>query len=152
MKNSLIIFGFIFLLFSCEKDDFCTSDVKTPKLILKFKDSQDTLKFKKTKSLYVWAEGKDTLYNKVIVDSIILPLNPLTNETVYNLSENNSVDKLKINYSIKEEFISRSCGYRLIYNDVSLSVLPTKLWINTISKSKIKIINKQEDAQITVYY
>lgn len=153
-KNILIILCVLFAIYSCEKDDFCTQNPVTPKLIIKFKNYTDITKNKRPSSLYVWANAKDSIYNNASVDSVLLPLNPIANETVYNFSvSNDSISNLKIKYEPKEEFVSRSCGYRLIFNNVVISEnsLP-KTWIDSISVNQIPTINNQTNAHITIYH
>ncbi len=152
MKKYLLIIISVLAISSCEKDDFCIEEVTTPKLIIKFKDFEKKSELKKVKSLSVWANEKDSLYKKISVDSIALPLNNSANETIYNLSENNMVTKLKISYKTEDEFISRSCGFRVIYKDIEITNLTSKSWIKELSKTKISMLKNQKDDYITIFH
>lgn len=143
------------MIFSCEKDDFCTENPVTPNLVIKFNNFSDTDKTKKTDSLSVWATGKkDSIYKKVSLDSIAIPLNSITEKTVYNFSKGkDSISKITIFYEPKEKFVSRSCGYKVIFNNVKLSKENSaKSWIDSLSTKEIETINNQENAHITFYH
>lgn len=139
---------------SCEKDDFCNQDTITPSLVIKFLNASDMSKIKQPDSLYVWAREKDSLYKNVKVDSIFLPLNSLTTNTTYNLAVGkDSISQLKIQYETKEEYVSRACGFRIIFNNVIITdnELP-KSWIDSLSTTSIKTINNQTNAHINIYH
>lgn len=155
MKNALVFILFMLILISaCEKDDFCTQNPVTPKMVIKFKNYTNVTKNKKPNSLYVWAKDKDSLYAKTSVDSVFLPLNSLTKQTIYNFSvSKDSISGLTIQYEPKSEFVSRSCGYKIIFNNVKITKkkLP-KSWIDSISVKEISTINNQNNAHVTIYH
>ncbi|MCH3884932.1 DUF6452 family protein [Tenacibaculum aquimarinum] len=141
------------LISACEIDDICVEPT-TPNLVLRFYDATSTTTIKATDSLYIWAEGKDSLYLNEAVDSIAIPLNPLTSETVYNLSQGTLLlNKLTITYTPEEEFTSRSCGYRFTYKDVSLSIdSPSNSWISSLTPTTIPSITNQDTAHVQVFH
>lgn len=154
MKKYLYI-TVVFLVLSCEKDDFCTQNPVTPNLIIKFNNFSDVNKAKQTDSLSVWAVGKkDSIYKKVNLDSIALPLNSIAKKTIYNFSKNkDSISTIIIEYTPKEEYVSRSCGYRIIFNNVQLSKeVKPKSWIDSLSVKTIKTINNQKNAHVIFYH
>ena len=156
---------YIFLLFicfvgisSCEKDDFCVQDPVTPNLVLRFYDKDDTSLLKSVERLSLIAQGKtDSLFTNQTTDSIAIPLNSIALETVYTLKMNsvdgnevnNQVATLTIKYTPEDVYVSRSCGYRVIFNDVNLEHTN---WIDNLSTSQITSIDNQTAAHVQVYY
>ena len=146
---------------SCTKDDFCLKNPVTPNLVLRFYDDTNKETLKTAKLLSVWAEGKDTIadYTSRTTDSIAIPLNSLALETIYNLKINNEdgaeVDNLyttfTITYTPEEEYVSRSCGYKVIFNDVSFSSDNTN-WIKDFTPSTLTTIDSQNTAHVQIFH
>ncbi|WP_254712979.1 DUF6452 family protein [Polaribacter sp. NJDZ03] len=166
MKNNryqIIVILIIGLLIntSCTKDDFCLKNPVTPNLVLRFYDDTNKETLKTAKLLSVWAEGKDTIadYTSRTTDSIAIPLNSLALETIYNLKINNEdgaeVDNLyttfTITYTPEEEYVSRSCGYKVIFNDVSFSSDNTN-WIKDFTPSTLTTIDSQNTAHVQIFH
>jgi hypothetical protein len=151
IKNSVLIFLVSVIFFACEKDDFCTQNPVTPNLILRFYDDLDRETLKNVPSFYVWAEGKDTIFENISTDSIYVPLNSLATETVYNLSSENTISKFTIKYTPKEEYVSRSCGYSIIFNEVTFSS-NSNTWIKDFTPSSIITINNQNTAHVQIFH
>ncbi|WP_205860344.1 DUF6452 family protein [Polaribacter sp. 11A2H] len=166
MKNNryqIIVVLIIGLLIntSCTKDDFCLKNPVTPNLVLRFYDDTNKETLKTAKLLSVWAEGKDTIadYTSRTTDSIAIPLNSLALETIYNLKINNEdgaeVDNLyttfTITYTPEEEYVSRSCGYKVIFNDVSFSSDNTN-WIKDFTPSTLTTIDSQNTAHVQIFH
>lgn len=153
-KRFIILLITSLTLFSaCEIDDICVEPT-TPNLVLRFYDATSTTTLKANDSLYIWAEGKDSIFLNQTVDSIAIPLNPLATQTVYNLSQGTlSLNKLTITYNPTEEFVSRSCGYRFIYNDITFNVdSPVNGWISSITPATIQSITNQNSAHVQVFH
>ena len=151
IKSSVLIFLVSVVFFACEKDDFCTQNPVTPNLILRFYDDLDREALKNVPSFYVWAEGKDTIFENVSTDSIYIPLNSLATETVYNLSTENTISKFTVQYTPKEEYVSRSCGYRVIFNEVTFTS-NSGTWIKDFTPSDITTINNQNTAHVQIFH
>ena len=110
---------------------------------------------------YAWVEGKDTLtdYTSKSKDSIAIPLNSLTSETIYNLKINNEngaeIDNqystFTIKYTTEEEYVSRSCGYRIIFNDVTFSNDDTN-WIKGVTPETLTTIENQDAAHVQIFH
>jgi hypothetical protein len=148
-------------LFSrCEKDDFCIKDPVTPMLVLRFYDATDRDKLKDTQRLSIWTEGKDTIsdYKSVTTDSVAIPLNSTALETIYHLKINtldgnldsNQATTFTIQYTPEEEFVSRSCGFRVLFNDVTFSHDNT--WIQDFTPSTPTTIDNQSAAHVQIYH
>ena len=149
-KTPLLIFLIIILISACEKDDFCTQNPVTPNLVLRFYDDTNRETLKSIDVLYVWAEGKDSIYTNVSTDSIAIPLNSLATETIYNFSDGTTVNKFTITYTPEEEYVSRSCGFRVIFNDATFTSDNT--WITDFTPSTLTTINSQSSAHVQVFH
>ena len=122
MKKYIILFmAFLTTLLSCEKDDICVEE-NTPSLIISFYDNDDHEQLKKLTNSYIWVVGMDSLnnYNNNSLDSIAVPLNLSENVTKYVIENNVIKDTIEFNYSRKDTFISRSCGYITIFENLAI--------------------------------
>ncbi|WP_439132177.1 DUF6452 family protein [Polaribacter sp.] len=150
MKKTI---GFLVLcaviITACEKDDFCTQNPVTPKLILRFYDDVDRTLPKSAESLYVWAENKDSIFVNIATDSLVLPLNGNTRQTIYNFSKDGVIEKFTINYNIENEYVSRSCGFKINFFDVSFS--PSNNWITDLNSIETTLEN-QDAAHVQVFH
>ncbi|WBX77972.1 DUF6452 family protein [Tenacibaculum ovolyticum] len=157
-KYILLLFICSVGLSSCEKDDFCVQNPVTPRLILSFYDKDDTSLKKKALRFSMIAQGKtDSLFTSITTDSIAIPLNSLANETIYtlkmndvdNIAVNNKIATLTIKHNSEDDYVSRSCGYRIVFKDINLTHTS---WIDNLSTSTITNINDQTKAHVQVYY
>ncbi|WGH76287.1 DUF6452 family protein [Tenacibaculum tangerinum] len=158
MKKYIALFILIAGLAACEKDDFCTQNPVTPNLVLTFYDKDETNDKKNAARLSVIAEGKtDSLFINRTTDSIAIPLNSLSQKTVYNLKINdvdgtiatNQTATLTIEYNPKEDYVSRSCGFRIIFENVTLDHTN---WIDSLSTKEIPLIDNQARAHVQVFH
>lgn len=158
-----ILFGLFTLLFAlsiwnCEKDDICEENTPTtPKLIIEFYDNESPTNKKNITDLKVTAAGMSSSIEYNAVSKIQLPLKTDANLVNYNLifdSKNADValqneDKITINYSRKDVYISRACGFKTIYNlnanPNGMSFVPdADNWIKEIAIQKFTIENENE--------
>ncbi|MGJ5640880.1 DUF6452 family protein [Formosa sp. S-31] len=158
MKYPLILVVLLGLCFiSCERDDICSNDVPTtPSIIIRFYDvtnpNVDTEK--QVVNLRIQGVGNSEVlpdYNIVATDSITIPLK--TNDTIteyrlhkeYVVDDNDTEDDtsddivkgnediITISYNMEHEFVSRACGYKTIYNNVSINLVEDdNNWIQLI--------------------
>ena len=149
-KIIVVLFLSIVLISACEKDDFCVQNPVTPNLILRFYDANNRETLKPVPSFYVWAEGKDTIFKDASIDSIFIPLNSLMTETVYNLSTENTVNQFTVNYTPKEEYVSRSCGFKIIFNEVTFTSDNT--WITDFTPETVSTIDHQNEAHVQIFH
>ena len=133
----LALFFGIITIFSmgCEPDDICPeSTPTTPNLIIRFYDILNQDSKKNVFNLKVQGIGNDnplTDYNVVTTDSIVLPLKTDANTTQYSLHKEYSnvdgvidgnEDIITINYSTEQVYVSRACGYKTIFKNVTLTI------------------------------
>jgi len=129
MKKHYLLLSFIALLVSsCEKDDFCIEPV-TPNMVIRFYNATNITQTKPVENLSVNPEGLDELYSNANLDSILIPLDVTSNQIIYNLSSESNIDVITINYDVEEVFVSRSCGFKAIFNNVSVSSDVSNDWI-----------------------
>ena len=157
MKKYYLLLSIIALLISsCEKDDFCIEPV-TPNMIIRFYNATNITQTKPVTDLSVYSEGFDELYTNANLDSILIPLNVTSNQIIYNLSSESNLDVITINYDIEEVFVSRSCGFKAIFNNVSISSDISNDWIigltetleNTIT---IPTIDNETAAHVKIFH
>ena len=75
----------------------------------------------------------------------------------YNFSSENNQDILSINYEIEEVFVSRSCGFKAIFNNVTVTSDVSNDWIlgltetleNTIT---IPTIDNESSAHLQIFH
>lgn len=137
MKRSLlIIITIIFTITSCERDDICIDDT-TPELILKFLDATDESLTKGVSGLEIkFLETEIDILTET-GDSIFIPLRVDSDTTKYSLTNQVATDDIRtdtivISYEREEVFVGRSCGYKLIFNNLKIES-STNNWIQNIS-------------------
>lgn len=158
--SSLILLLMLCALSACEKDDICSNDEPTtPRLIIRFYDvafpNDDTRK--QVANLRIQGVGNDNpLENDsgntiVATDSIIIPLKTTDSVTQYRLHKEyvyddnetpddtsddiieGNEDIITITYNIENVYVSRACGYKSIFKNVSINLVPdSNNWIQLI--------------------
>ena len=138
-----------FTLINCEKDDICVEPI-TPKLIIVFYSDSIPDNKKKVDSLTVWAEDNVNVYENKFVDSIAIPLDITQNSTIYQLKSGTKIDTLNFTYDRKDVFVSRSCGYKTIFENFQIESR-TANWIknDTIKNSTI---DNETAAHLTIFH
>ena len=134
---------------SCERDDICAeATATTPHLIIRFYDINDSDELKQVRQLS--ASGFDAngnelglIYQNRDLDSIVLPLN-FQNENILTTSTfklkkdsdfdedeededdetESNIDVITVSYIPKFEYVSRACGYRSVFTNLSITVEP----------------------------
>jgi len=159
IKNLIIAFTIIVAIIACEKDDFCITNPVTPNLVLRFYDANTEAETElEVDSLYIWADGLDTIHSNQTTDSIAIPINTLATSTTYILAQGTQkLDTLILEYTTEDEYISRSCGFRVIFNDVDFSLEDKDgvHWIESVTSllnEDAPIINNQDQAHVKIYH
>lgn len=134
----LVILFLVITIFSlsCEPDDICPeSTPTTPNLIIRLYDISNPDSKKKVSKFKAQGVGKDaplTDYNVVATDSIVLPLNTNDASTKYSFYKDYAVDGngvitgnedfITINYTREQVYVSRACGYKTIFKNVTITI------------------------------
>ena len=157
MKKYYLFLSLIALLISsCEKDDFCIEPI-TPNMIIRFYNATNISETKAVNDLTINISNLDSIYTNVSLDSIVIPLDVTSNQIIYNFSSGTNVDILTIDYEIEEVFVSRSCGFKAIFNNVTVTSDVSNDWIigltetleNTIT---IPTINDESAAHVQIFH
>ena len=140
----------IFAIISCEKDDICIENT-TPNLIIRFYDNDNQTETKQIVLDSVWANNKENIYKNETIDSIIvLPLDLSQNNTLFKFSSNSSEDEINFTYDRNDIFVSRSCGYKTIFENLQIDSNSSN-WIKNISINNT-IIENDTAAHITIFH
>lgn len=149
----LIPFCLLFLLTACEDDDICIGN-STPNLTVVFRNSLNSVNLKDTLSIYradnINFENTDTIFEKVYTDSIKLPLGGLDSDKAYfkiKRKSNTESDVLSIAYQAESKYVSKACGFRIIYKNLNYSI--TQQYINYLIPAEN---NELTDEQTTNLY
>lgn len=149
----------ISLIWSCERDDICIEE-NTPHLIIRFFDHENPTEYKKVINLKVQIEGIDGDYTNetitALTDSIAIPVKVTEDITSFKLilnandqdDTNDNEDVFDLNYIREDVFVSRSCGYKTLYYDVTTSLInDNDNWIRSIEtvKDPQDILNQNSD-------
>jgi hypothetical protein len=151
MKKIVFFILLLTAVLSCEKDDFCTQNpVTTKSLIIRLYDDSDRISTKRAEALSVWEESKeDSLFIDIATDSLVIPLNVNTNQTIYNFSKNGVVEQFTINYSTENQHVSRSCGFRVIFSNLTFS--SSNNWITDFTAIETSLEN-QDAAHVQAFH
>ncbi|ALJ03684.1 hypothetical protein APS56_00315 [Pseudalgibacter alginicilyticus] len=145
LKSLSIAALFTIALFtSCERDDICpASTPTTPRLIIEAYDAAVQENSKNIFGLVVLGVDNDEVldgYSVVSTDELILPLRTDTTTTQYSLISGYSYDDndtpddtsddiiegnediITISYTTEQVYVSRACGYKTIFNNVSFTI------------------------------
>ena len=131
--------------YSCERDDICPDATPTtPRLLIDLYDSEDPDIQKNVFDLVVIGVDNDEFLPAYIfqdTDDLVLPLKTDDNTTEYILIEEATVndagtpndasddfvdgnqDRIVINYSREQVYVSRACGYKTIFKNVTLTIV-----------------------------
>jgi hypothetical protein len=171
-KGILLVVVLVSVLFSsCEKDDICDANtITTPRLVLSFYDINNPSVLKNVNQLKVVGEGmaEAVVFSPTAIgdskyvtnaSTISLPLKVDQDVSTYTLIFNSGnsnpalvfTDKIQINYSRINSFVSRACGFKTNFslrpiNPITHTAVPSTSgkWIQYISVEKTNIDNENE--------
>ena len=165
MKNILFL-SLLLWLVGCENDDICADEVLTPRLIIRVHDKTTPRRTKTVNNLLVMGKDRYQIIQPIATtDSLVLPLKLTSGETSFLLAKDavidstgvlvsGSVSELKITATPYQEFLSKGCGYRVTYNDLSAtfsSVDGYTSWIERVHVLFRKLDNEKK-ASIHIFY
>lgn len=136
---------------SCERDDICPANTPTtPRLIIDFLDVDNPVNSKDVFNLVAIGVGNNEILDGFAVvntNDLILPLKTedtetgdLASSTQYTLYKDftfndggtpddptddiigGNPDIITINYSIELVFVSRACGFKAVFNNVTITI------------------------------
>jgi hypothetical protein len=129
-------------------------------LIIDFYDDTNRETLKNVQRFSIIAEGKtDSLFVNITSNSISIPLNSLTLETRYILKKNDDngakvddkIATFTIKYDTEEEFVSRSCGFKVKFNNLEFSS-NTNSWITDFTPTTIINLDDQSAAHVPIFH
>lgn len=150
---------------SCERDEICLEDV-TPKLIIRFYNDNIPTEVKSVINLRVNIEGIEGEYSNetitVLTDSIAIPLQIAENRTSFLLTiqgdesegGEDNLDTITITYNQEDIFVSRSCGFKTVFNESNGSLVDDDdNWIKNIETvNDSQQIIDENAAHVKIYH
>ncbi len=137
-----------FFMFSCSSDDdICTSGEATPRMKIKFKDSNQ--KLIRLDSLYVdvdYGNGAVNVLKAKAIDSVLIPLRvDDTGFTEFSIRKTakGSKSTIKVNYTSESQYVSPACGIKKLYQNVT-SELKTATPVTSLEQTQTQIINESK--------
>ena len=140
-------------LIGCEKDDICV-DGDSALLQIEFRDAgnQEVAKTVSGLSVFLNDEAYQGISNKT-VSKIDLAL--AADQTLYAFdlfqAENETADRIIINVTPKMTYVSRSCGFVLEFEQLSISTLSQKSWISS-AEVVTEFVNATNAPHIVIYH
>lgn len=176
MKKISVIALIVLVLLSfwnCEKDDLCAeSTPTTPRVVIEFYDTANPTQLKSVTKLVI----EETVTNTKLVsdasleetddarylfttNKIFLPLRTNVDQSVFNFTlnkgeVNEATDELLFDYTRKEIYISRACGYKTnfeITNPTAIVATLPGTWIQSITVENVTIENENE-THVKIYF
>lgn len=148
-KYLILLFILSFTLINCEKDDICI-ETTTPKLIVVFYNNEIPAEKKDVASLTVSADGKGNIYENKSLDSIAIPLDLSQNSTLYIFKSGALIDSVNFTYVRKDVFVSRSCGYKTIFENLKIESRSSN-WIKN-DTLKNTTIDNETAVHLTIFH
>tara|TARA_R110002050_G_scaffold24083_2_gene64237 strand:- start:26666 stop:27196 length:531 start_codon:yes stop_codon:yes gene_type:complete len=174
-KISLLVIILIAIAYiSCERDDICPeSTPTTPNLIVDIYNAENIESKKNATNLLIIGVGNDEalgIYDST--NNIVLPLNTNEDTTKYILHNNYKVndndtpddpsddfaegnpDVITINYTREDVYVSRACGYKTIFKNVTFNIEPdTDNWIQSSQPANDnQSVEDEEEAHYIIFY
>lgn len=157
MKIKIILFltvTSLFFFLGCQ-NEFCV-DTGTPQLILRLYN-KDTITKPKSLNLVVWAQNKDSLFEgqPINTDSLAIPLDTKNNSTTYFISQqvdadNVSTEQITITYTTEDIFVSKSCGFKTVFNNVEITTT-TNNWLTQTTLTTTAITD-EKNAHVQLFH
>ena len=167
MKNLKIFLLFVLIansFWSCEKDDICEAGTATtPRLIIEFYDNEVVINKKTVTNLVVDTDTEVGILKFSGVSKIEIPLKTSAIVTEYNfrLTTGETIptainsDKISINYTKSDTYISRACGFKTVFklkptNGFDL-ISDANNWIKSYVVEKPNVLNENE-THVKIYF
>lgn len=163
-KYSILLIGLTLLIASCERDDICAKATPTtPVLVVEFFDRQNPANTKNIYLLVNEVDG-DTLAYYENVSTIQLPLRTNASQTRYALTKNPedpdiedqqapNTDILILSYEPNQSFISRACGFKVVFNNLTenVDIGSDNRWIDNININVAQVVDA-DTTHISIFH
>lgn len=162
MSKTYASLFFILLLFGgCTKDDLCPETTQTTsRLVIEFRDITDRITAKSVQDLRIRVNTIDSTEIVASVSDTLVAI-PLTTEAdltslLFTLNASDealrNTDVANFNYSREEVYLNRACSFKMVYNDVLISVEEdAENWI--LDTEVINpIVENENEAHITIFH
>lgn len=152
MKKIGLFFILGFFTLGCTSDDdICMSGEATPRMKIKFRDTQNrAYRIPQINIKVDYGDGKIGILEATNVDSVLVPLrideSTFTNFSV-SKSEQVTPSNIQVSYKTKTEYVSPACGMKRIYENVS-----TNLQSTTTVKEIQSVHNEIKNEEQTHFY
>ncbi|MES2543429.1 MAG: DUF6452 family protein [Bacteroidota bacterium] len=159
----IVIAIIVFISFSsCEKDDICDENTSTtPRIIIEFYDALNPSVLKNITNLKVTEIGSTSSILFTDDSKIAIPLKTNLDTVKFELILNSTsttianTDYIEFNYTRKNVFVSRACGYKTIFTLTSNPLITDKVpadekWIQSSTTTTFNIETENE-THIKIY-
>ncbi len=165
MKQILLLILFTLTLSGCEKDDICDENTSTtPDVVIEFYDAASPNTLKNVTNLKVVANGyTEALSGTSAVSKIKVPLQTNLDATTWKFIQNgldtdatnDNEDVLNFTYLRETVFVSRACGYKIVYDltnsNTNLVATDADNWIDHITIIQPNI-DTEDETHIKIYF
>lgn len=168
MKKIIALLLLCFTVTNCEKDDICSDDTSTTsRLFVEFYNSSNTDNKKNVTHFLAQGIDNDVVlegYNDVTTNEVYLPLKTTETETQFVLYKGYAIDEddvvtgnpdtITISYTPKLKYVSKACGYKTVYENVTITILDDgNKWINNIeSTTDNEPISNEDEAHFNFFH
>jgi len=144
MKKIIALLLLCLTITNCEKDDICSNETSTTaRLYMQFYNNINPDSRKNVFNFRVQGVGNDEVledYNVQTASEVYLPLKTTENSTQFKLHNNYAIDDngtpddetddfitgnediITISYATKLEYVSRACGYKTVFENVTVTI------------------------------
>lgn len=169
---SLLLLLLISFFIACEKDDICVDEAaNTSNLIIEFIDIAPPNELSPVTDLLIVGDGNTFSYGiQTTTSSISIPLKVFDTTTTYRLIKEYGVDdngtptdtsddivlgnedEIVISYTNEQVYISRACGFKNVYNNVSVvNTADTDNWILNV-EVLVNTIENGNETHVYIYH
>lgn len=155
IKNGFLLMLVVLLIsLSCERDDICAASTSTtPQLTIGFLDS-DNINEAKPLNINIYKTDRSDSITYSNASTLKIPLRTDTTATVLIFVKNpnnpvaaedpDNTDIVTFTYEPEEIFISRACGYKVVFNNLTIQNNPGTdgRWIDDILINNRTIANE----------
>jgi len=128
-----VIFVGLISFLGCERDDICVDAPITPLLVVTFRDNDPNVDASSrvlNLQVNLLEDGRPFFPEPISTDSIRIPLNTITSNTVFRFTRNvddvntanTATDTINFSYSPNNIYVNRACGFKTIFSDLSVTI------------------------------